>query len=99
MVHLPVRCLSYSRRLCVGAILAERGDDRREGVASAFQHFGGVPPTFVSDNARPLVLRRGEPHGDALGFRSVLSRLGDASGGARAYCAFRDIVITRICSS
>jgi transposase len=60
VVHLLVAVLSYSRRLFVRAFLAERGDDWREGVASAFQHFGGVPMKLLIDNARPLVLRRGE---------------------------------------
>ena len=60
VVHLLVAVLSYSRRLFVRAFLAERGDDWREGIASAFQHFGGVPRTLLIDNARPLVLRREE---------------------------------------
>lgn len=58
VVHLLVAVLSYSRRLFVRAFLAERGDDWREGVAAAFQHFGGVPAKLLIDNARPLVLRR-----------------------------------------
>ncbi|WP_083458454.1 IS21 family transposase [Sandaracinus amylolyticus] len=60
VVHLLVCVLSYSRRIFVRAFLAERGDDWREGVASAFQHFGGVPMKLLIDNARPLVLRRDE---------------------------------------
>lgn len=60
VVHLLVAVLSYSRRIFVRAFLAERGDDWREGVASAFQHFGGVPMKLLVDNARALVLRRDE---------------------------------------
>ncbi len=60
LVHLLVAVLSYSRRIFVRAFLAERGDDWREGVASAFRHFGGVPMNLLVDNARPLVLRRDE---------------------------------------
>lgn len=60
VVHLLVAVLSYSRRLFVRAFLAERGDDWREGIASAFHHFGGVPRTLLIDNARSLVLRRDE---------------------------------------
>lgn len=60
VVHLLVAVLSYSRRIFVRAFLAERGDDWREGIASAFRHFGGVPRTLLIDNARALVLRRDE---------------------------------------
>ncbi len=55
-VYLLVAVLSYSRRLFVKAFLAERGDDWREGIAAAFEHFGGVPATLLGDNARPLVV-------------------------------------------
>jgi transposase len=55
-VYLLVAVLSYSRRLYVKAFLAERGDDWREGIAAAFEHFGGVPATLLGDNARPLVV-------------------------------------------
>jgi transposase len=54
-VFLLVAVLSFSRRLFVRAFLAERGDDWREGIAAAFQHFGGVPLQVLVDNARPLV--------------------------------------------
>ncbi len=54
-VFLLVAVLSFSRRLFVRALLNQRGDDWREGVAAAFLHFGGVPLEVLSDNARPLV--------------------------------------------
>ncbi len=58
VVHLLVAVLSYSRRIFVKAFLAERGDDWREGIALAFQHFGGVPRELLIDNARALVAGR-----------------------------------------
>ena len=58
VVHLLVAVLSYSRRLFVKAFHAERGDDWREGIASAFAHFGGVPRELLIDNARALVVSR-----------------------------------------
>lgn len=57
-VFLLVAVLSYSRRLFVKAFLNQRGDDWREGIASAFHHFGGVPLEVLGDNAKPLVLDR-----------------------------------------
>jgi len=57
-VFLLVAVLSYSRRLFVKAFFNERQDDWREGIASAFAHFGGVPATMLGDNARALVLGR-----------------------------------------
>jgi transposase len=57
-VFLLVAVLSYSRRLFVKAFLNERSDDWRDGIASAFAHFGGVPRVLLGDNARALVLGR-----------------------------------------
>jgi transposase len=57
-VFLLVAVLSYSRRLFVKAFLSERQDEWREGLAAAFQHFGGVPRVILGDNARALVLGR-----------------------------------------
>jgi transposase len=57
-VFLLAAVLGYSRRIFVRAFLAERGDDWREGIAAAFEHFGGVPRTLLIDNARPLVSDR-----------------------------------------
>jgi hypothetical protein len=42
----------------VKAFLNERADDWRDGIASAFAHFGGVPRVLLGDNARALVLGR-----------------------------------------
>ena len=57
-VFLLVAVLSYSRRTFVKAFLHERQDDWREGIASAFMHFGGVVLTVLGDNARALVRGR-----------------------------------------
>jgi transposase len=57
-VHLLVCVLSYSRRQFVQAFASERQDDWREGIAGAFEHFGGVPRTILGDNARALVVDR-----------------------------------------
>jgi transposase len=57
-VFLLVAVLSYSRRLFVKALLNQRSDDWREGIAEAFRHFGGVTRTLLGDNAKALVLGR-----------------------------------------
>jgi transposase len=50
--------LGFSRRLFVRAFLSARQDDWREGIASAFQRFGGVPRTLLIDNDGALVIGR-----------------------------------------
>ena len=57
-VYVFVAVLGYSRRIFVRASLSQRQDDWREGLASAFQHFGGVPQTLLLDNAGALVMGR-----------------------------------------
>ena len=54
-VHFLVAVLGYSRRIFVKAFLCERQDDWLEGIAAAFQHFGGVPREVLGDNSRCLV--------------------------------------------
>jgi len=81
-VFLLVAGLSYSRRLFVKAFLNERQDDWREGIAAAFQHFGGVPRTLLGDNARALVLGRDRATGSVIfsaGLSGLLPRLGRAT--------------------
>jgi transposase len=58
VVHLMAAVLGYSRRIFVKAFLAERAEDWREGIASAFRHFGGVTKTLLVDNTRCLVIGR-----------------------------------------
>jgi transposase len=52
--------LGYSRRLFARAFLSARQDDWREGIAGAFQRFGGVPRTLLIDNDGALVIGRDE---------------------------------------
>jgi transposase len=52
--------LGFSRRLFVRAFLSARQDDWREGIAGAFQRFGGVPRTVLIDNDGALVIGRDE---------------------------------------
>ncbi len=57
-VLLFVAVLSYSRREFVRAFRSQRHDDWREGLAAAFNHFGGTTQTVLVDNARALVVER-----------------------------------------
>jgi transposase len=60
-----VAVLSYSRRIFVRAFLAQRQDDWREGLWSAFCHFGGMPRRLLIDNAGALVVGRDAQTGKA----------------------------------
>jgi transposase len=64
-VLLACRGPQLLRRLFVNALLNERQNDWREGIAAAFTHFGGVPRTMLGDNARALVLGRDRATGTA----------------------------------
>jgi transposase len=55
-VHFFVGVLGYSRRIFVQAFLSERQDDWREGLATCFRHFGGVPKCILIDNPKAMVL-------------------------------------------
>jgi transposase len=57
-VYLFVAVLGYSRRIFVKPLLSERQDDWREGLALAFQCFGGVAQELLVDNAAALVVGR-----------------------------------------
>lgn len=57
-VMLFVAVLGFSRRCYVRAFRSQRHDDWREGLAAAFQHFGGVTQTVLVDNAKALILDR-----------------------------------------
>jgi transposase len=65
-VYVLVAVLSYSRRLFARAFLSERQDDWREGITSAFRHFGGVPRVVLGDNARALVSSRDRSTGTVV---------------------------------
>lgn len=55
-VHFFVAVLGFCRRIFVKAFHAERHEDWREGLISAFRHFGGVPREVLVDNAKALVI-------------------------------------------
>jgi transposase len=61
-VYLFVAVLGYSRRIFVRASLSQKQDDWREGLASAFRHFGGVPQRLLIDNAGAMVIGRDGDH-------------------------------------
>jgi transposase len=88
-VFLLVAVLSYSRRLFVKALLNERGDDWREGIAAAFTHFGGVPRTLLGDNARALVLGRDRATGTVSFHPAYLAFCRDWEVQPRACAPYR----------
>lgn len=88
-VFLLVAVLGYSRRLFVKAFLNERQDDWREGIAAAFQHFGGVPRTLLGDNARALVLGRDRATGSVIFHPAYLAFCRDWDVQPRACAPYR----------
>jgi len=88
-VFLLVAVLSYSRRLFVKAFLNERQDDWREGIASAFVHFGGVPRTLLGDNARALVVGRDRATGYVVFHPAYLAFCRDWDVQPRACAPYR----------
>jgi transposase len=88
-VFVLVAVLSYSRRLFVKAFLSERQDDWREGIAAAFQHFGGVPRTLLGDNARALVSGRDRETGTVLFHSGYLAFCRDWDVQPRACAPYR----------
>jgi len=88
-VFLLVAVLSYSRRLFVKAFLNERGDDWREGIAAAFQHFGGVPRVLLGDNARALVSGRDRATGTVVFHPTYLAFCRDWDVQPRACAPYR----------
>jgi transposase len=88
-VFLLVAVLSYSRRLFVKAFLNERQDDWREGIAAAFEHFGGVPRTVLGDNARALVVGRDRATGTVMFHPAYLAFCRDWDVQPRACAPYR----------
>lgn len=88
-IFLLVAVLSYSRRLFVKPFLNERGPDWREGIAAAFMHFGGVPPTVLGDNARPLVRARDRATGTVIFHPAYLAFCRDWDVQPRACAPYR----------
>jgi transposase len=88
-VFLLVAVLSYSRRLFVKAFLNERQDDWREGIAAAFQHFGGIPRMLLGDNARALVAGRDRATGSVVFQPAYLAFCRDWEVQPRACAPYR----------
>jgi transposase len=88
-VFLLVAVLSYSRRVFVQAFLRERQDDWREGIATAFVHFGGVARTILGDNARALVLGRDRTTGTVTFHPAYLAFCRDWDAQPRACAPYR----------
>ena len=88
-VFLLVAVLSYSRRVFVQAFLRERQDDWREGIASAFTHFGGVPRVVLGDNARALVVGRDHATGTVTFHPAYLAFCRDWEVQPRACAPYR----------
>jgi transposase len=88
-VFLLVAVLSYSRRLFVKAFLNERGDDWREGIAAAFQYYGGVPRVLLGDNARALVSGRDRATGTVIFHPTYLAFCRDWDVQPRACAPYR----------
>jgi transposase len=88
-VFLLVAVLSYSRRTFVQAFLHERQDDWREGIAGAFQHFGGVVLTVLGDNARALVRGRDRATGTVTFHPGYLAFCRDWDVQPRACAPYR----------
>jgi transposase len=88
-VFLLVAVLSYSRRTFVKAFLHERQDDWREGIAAAFQHFGGVVLTVLGDNTRALVRGRDRATGTVTFHPGYLAFCRDWDVQPRACASYR----------
>jgi transposase len=88
-VFLLVAVLSYSRRTFVKAFLHERQDDWREGIAAAFQHFGGVVLMVLGDNARALVRGRDRATGTVTFHPGYLAFCRDWDVQPRACAPYR----------
>jgi transposase len=88
-VFLLVAVLSYSRRVFVKAFLHERQDDWREGIAAAFQHFGGMVLTVLGDNARALVRGRDRATGTVTFHPGYLAFCRDWDVQPRACAPYR----------
>lgn len=86
VVHLMAAVLGYSRRIFVRAFLCERAEDWREGIATAFRHFGGVTRTLLVDNTRCLVQGR-EVETRSVRFHSGLVELCKDFGCLPRACA------------
>lgn len=88
-VFFLVAVLSHSRRLFVKPFLNQRSDDWREGIASAFRHFGGVSRTLLGDNAKALVIGRDRETGTVTFHPAYVAFCRDWGVQARACGPYR----------
>lgn len=89
VVHMMAAVLGYSRRIFVKAFLAERAEDWRDGIASAFRHFGGVTRNLLVDNTRCLVTGRDVETNAPILHDGLVALCKDFGCGVRACAPYR----------
>ena len=89
VVHMMAAVLGYSRRIFVKAFLVERAEDWRDGIASAFRHFGGVTRTLLVDNTRCLVTGRDVETNALILHEGLVALCKDFGCGVRACAPYR----------
>ena len=89
VVHLMAAVLGYSRRIFVKAFLVERAEDWRDGIASAFRHFGGVTRMLLVDNTRCLVTGRDVEANALILHEGLVALCKDFGCGVRACAPYR----------
>ena len=89
VVHLMAAVLGYSRRIFVKAFLVERAEDWRDGIASAFRHFGGVTRMLLVDNTRCLVTGRDIEANTLVLHDGLVALCKDFGCGVRACAPYR----------
>jgi len=88
-VHLLVATLSYSRRVFVKAFLGERTSEWLDGIAGAFQHFGGSVQVLLCDRSRCLVANTDRATGAATFTPALLQFCRDWQLAPRACAPYR----------
>lgn len=89
VVHMMAAVLGYSRRIFVKAFLVERAEDWRDGIASAFRHFGGVTRMLLVDNTRCLVTGRDVDTNALVLHEGLIALCKDFGCGVRACAPYR----------
>jgi transposase len=87
-IYIFVAVLGYSRRIFAKVFLSQRHDDWREGISSAFRHFGGVTQGLLVDNPKAMVIRH-ERGGIVTFMPSFTEFCKDWSVSARACAPYR----------
>lgn len=89
VAHFFVAVLSYSRMVYVARMPDQSQESWLKGLAGAFQTFGGVPRTVLSDNARALVKQVQGPNRPTQltdGYRLFATTWGFLANLAPPYC-------------